>query len=150
PTLLRSLECPAMNEERIRRLNDKPTRRGRYVLYRMQRSQRSEGNLALEYAVERANEMDLPMLAAFALFERYPDANVRHFAFMLERLADVAKGLAQRGIGFAIRRGAPPDPIVDLARDASLVIFATVRYMNANGLKRKFDIDKYVERVAVL
>lgn len=26
-------------------------------------------------------------------------------------------------------------------------IFGTVRYMNANGLKRKFDIDRYVERV---
>ena len=26
-------------------------------------------------------------------------------------------------------------------------IFGTVRYMNANGLKRKFDIDAYVRRV---
>jgi len=26
-------------------------------------------------------------------------------------------------------------------------IFGTVRYMNANGLKRKFDIERYVKRV---
>ena len=29
-------------------------------------------------------------------------------------------------------------------------IFGKVRYMNANGLKRKFDIEKYVEKVAKL
>jgi deoxyribodipyrimidine photo-lyase len=29
-------------------------------------------------------------------------------------------------------------------------IFGTVRYMNANGLKRKFDIERYVERIGNL
>jgi len=29
-------------------------------------------------------------------------------------------------------------------------VFGTVRYMNANGLRRKFDIDAYVHRIAGL
>jgi len=44
----------------------------------MQQPQRAEHNDALEYAVERANEMGLPVLAAFALMDDYPEANARH------------------------------------------------------------------------
>ena len=57
--------------ERIVCLNDAAVDRdGRYVLYWMQQSQRVESNPALEYAIERANELDLPLVAAFGLFVR--------------------------------------------------------------------------------
>ncbi len=112
-----------MRSEQIRLLNDRPVREdGDFVLYWMQRSQRAEGNLALTYAVRKANALELPVLVVFSLFERYPEANERHFAFMLEGLADAAEGLAARGIGFRLIHGAPPDAIFEEVDGAALVV----------------------------
>ncbi|MGA7304678.1 MAG: deoxyribodipyrimidine photo-lyase [Rhodothermales bacterium] len=111
-----------MQDEQIRQLNDRPARNGSYVLYWMQQSQRANANLALEYAIERANEAACPVLVGFVLDERYPEANARHFAFMLQGLVDVAEELAERAIGFVVARGTPPDPIMDLAAEASVVV----------------------------
>jgi len=44
--------------ERIQRLNTKEIANGRYVLCWMQQSQRAEYNHALEYAIERGNDVD--------------------------------------------------------------------------------------------
>ena len=46
-----------IQEERVRRLNDEGVRDGEYVLYWMQQAQRAEYNHALEYAVQKANEL---------------------------------------------------------------------------------------------
>ncbi|MHC4157251.1 MAG: hypothetical protein ACYST6_20385 [Planctomycetota bacterium] len=48
--------------ERINLLNRLPARRGRYVLYWMQAAQRAEHNHALEYAIERANQLSKPLV----------------------------------------------------------------------------------------
>mmetsp|Transcript_15957 Transcript_15957/g.23292 ORF Transcript_15957/g.23292 Transcript_15957/m.23292 type:complete len:112 (-) Transcript_15957:39-374(-) len=57
-----------VDETRISRLNDNDVRRdGKYVLYWMQESVRSRYNHALEYAVERANEVKAPLLAVYGL-----------------------------------------------------------------------------------
>lgn len=47
-----------IQEERVKHLNEKESRNGDYVLYWMQSSHRTEYNHALEYAVQRANELD--------------------------------------------------------------------------------------------
>lgn len=60
-----------IHSERIQQLNTKDIARGRYVLYWMQQSQRAEDNHALEYAIERANEIDQPLLVAFGLMDDY-------------------------------------------------------------------------------
>ena len=73
---------------RVRALNDDPVRPGGYVLYWMQQSQRARFNHALEYAAERANELGQPLAVAFGLTDGYPDANERHYTFMLEGLRD--------------------------------------------------------------
>jgi deoxyribodipyrimidine photo-lyase len=44
--------------ERVQNLNRADVREGDYVLYRMQSSQRGEQNHALEYAAQRANDLD--------------------------------------------------------------------------------------------
>jgi len=59
-----------MRPEQIQYLNDRPVGDGAYVLYWMQRSQRADCNLALEYAVEQANKLGLPVLVVCTLFER--------------------------------------------------------------------------------
>jgi deoxyribodipyrimidine photo-lyase len=56
-----------IQEERIRQLNDKCIREGEYVLYWMQEAQRAEYNHALEYAVQRSNELGQRLLVVFGL-----------------------------------------------------------------------------------
>ena len=111
-----------IHPERIRTLNTRAGRAGRYVLYWMQASQRAGCNHALEFAIRRANEMNLPVVAAFGLTADYPEANERHFAFMLEGLAGTARELANRGIALIVQGGRPPSVAARLAADAALVV----------------------------
>ena len=72
---------------RIRILCDKePDQTGKHLFYWMQQSQRAEHNPALEHAVQLANDLDKPVQVGFGLYEGYPDANERSFAFLLEGL----------------------------------------------------------------
>lgn len=109
--------------ERIRRLScsDHPAS-GRYVLYWMQQSQREAYNPALEFAVGEANRRVQPVVVVFVLMENYPDANERHFAFMLQGLREVALALKKRGVPFVIRRGEPTDVVLEMARDCSVLV----------------------------
>lgn len=108
--------------ERIQRLNDRPAGAGRYVLYWMQQSQRTRCNPALSLAIVEANERDLPLVVGFGLTDAYLHANARHYAFMLQGLAEVQRSLQERGIAFVIRRGAPDEVALALAEAASLVV----------------------------
>lgn len=111
-----------IHNERIERLNSDPPARGRYVLYWMQQSQRAEFNHALEYAIQRANERHEPLLVVFGLTGHYPEANARHYRFMLEGLAETHSSLAARGIRLVIRQGAPADVALSFAAQASVVV----------------------------
>jgi hypothetical protein len=61
-----------IQEERIRPLNEKDVREGDYVLYWMQEAQRAEYNHALEYAVQRANDLEQRLLVVFGLMDVSP------------------------------------------------------------------------------
>ena len=77
---------------------------GTCVVYWMQRSQRATDNPALNIAVRAANALTKPVVVFFGLRRNAHHANYRHYYFMLQGLADVAKGLQKRGIGFVLRR----------------------------------------------
>ncbi|MBA2533861.1 MAG: deoxyribodipyrimidine photo-lyase [Rubrobacter sp.] len=111
-----------IQEERVRDLNDKEVRDGDYVLYWMQSSQRAGQNHALEYAVQRANDLEQRLLVVFGLTDDYPEANLRHYAFMLEGLKDARDALRERGIKFVVRRGQPDEVAIEAGRDASLIV----------------------------
>ena len=111
-----------IHPERIQALNDRPVGDGRYVLYWMQASQRANCNHALEHAIRRADERSLPVVVAFGLTDEYPEANERHYAFMLDGLAETARALDERGVRLVVRRGSPPEVAADLAADAALVV----------------------------
>ncbi len=114
---------PGIQAERVQALNDtEVAAEGAYVLYWMQQAQRAELNHALEYAVHRADELGQPVLVAFGLMDDYPEANRRHYHFMLQGLADVEAALAKRDITFVVLRGHPDDVALRLAQDASLVV----------------------------
>jgi deoxyribodipyrimidine photo-lyase len=112
----------AIHPERIAAANGRDERLGRYVLYWMQQSQRENGNHALEYAAIQANRLGLPLLAAFAVAADYPQANLRHYTFMLEGLRQTRADLARRGVQLVVRAGPPPAVIADLAADAAMVV----------------------------
>ena len=111
-----------VQKERITPLNTKPVRGGRYVLYWMQAAQRAVYNHALEYAIEKADELGKPVVAVFGLTDKYPQANLRHYYFMLEGLLGTQKALESKGTRLVIRRGSPETAAVELAKDASLVV----------------------------
>jgi deoxyribodipyrimidine photo-lyase len=95
---------------------------GRYVLYWMQQSQRASFNHALEFAVQTANNQSQPLLVVFGLTETYPEANWRHYAFLLEGLQDVSQLLTARGVAFRVSMGNPVETALEAANRASVLI----------------------------
>ncbi len=88
----------------------------------MQASQRTEYNYALEYAILQANLRKKPLVVFFGLTDRYPQANLRHYKFMLEGLREVQKELSDRGISFIIKFVSPEIGVLELAKRALIVI----------------------------
>jgi len=86
-----------IEEQRIRSLNNKLPVNGEYILYWMQASQRAEYNHALGYAVEQSNQRNLPLIVYFGLTESFPEANERHYVFMLEGLKQTRQTLRDMG-----------------------------------------------------
>jgi len=111
-----------IHKERVRPLNNEKEKRREYVLYWMQASQRAEYNHALEYAAEQANARGKSLVVFFGLTEKFPEANERHYAFMLEGLREVGRSLDERGIRFVVRHQSPEAGAVAMARRADLTV----------------------------
>ena len=92
-----------IDKERITVLKSKSyNQKENYVIYWMQASQRVNFNHALAYAIELANEKDIPLLVYFQLLPDFPDATSRHYAFMIEGLVELHKDFMQRNIKMII------------------------------------------------
>ena len=76
---------------------------GTCVVYWMQRAQRGIDNPALDVAVEAANALSKPVVVFFAP-RPFPPANLRHYAFLLQGIPEIAEALERRNIGFVLRR----------------------------------------------
>ncbi len=48
---------------------------GDFILYWMQASQRTEDNYALEFAISKANTLDMPFVVFFGITNDFPEAN---------------------------------------------------------------------------
>lgn len=108
---------------RIKNLNDQPANEnGKFVLYWMQQAVRSRFNHALEYAIRLANAQDLPVRAVFGLTDGYPEANERHYAFLLDGLADVQQALCERGIGLHVLLGSPDEVAIHQSKQAHTLV----------------------------
>ncbi len=109
--------------QRIRMLKEgDPRGGGAYVLYWMQAAKRAHGNHALEYAIDRANELDLPLACVFGMTDAFPDGNARHYHFMVEGLAEVEADLAKRHITFHAALGSPDEVALALSKKAALTV----------------------------
>jgi deoxyribodipyrimidine photo-lyase len=111
-----------IHKERIKSLNAKDSQRGDYVLYWMQASQRAGCNHALEYAVRQANELRQPLVVFFGLTDRFPEADERHYAFLLEGLAEVEQELKRKGVRLVVRAVSPEQGALEMSRRASLAV----------------------------
>ena len=100
-----------------------PDPRGKCVVYWMQRAQRGIDNHAVNLAVGIANELGLPLVVYFAAISNFPNANLRHYAFLQQGLVDIEQHLAERNISFVMRR-APNESHERLIHDvqAAMVI----------------------------
>lgn len=108
-----------------------PRHGGEFVLYWIQTTMRAHGNPGLNFAVEQANQLGLPVLVYHGLRPDYPWANDRIHTFILESVADLAADFATRGIPYAFylqpekwdrAADSTPSPLVALANRAALVV----------------------------
>ena len=115
---------------RLRVLVDAPCRRknqgARHVLHWMTSYRRTHYNHALQHAVARAAELDLPLVVFEPLRAGYPHASDRHHAFVVEGMRDTAKRCAAAGVAYLPwiepEPGAGKGLLARLAQDAALVV----------------------------
>jgi len=112
---------------RVRQLNSAGFRSGgEYVLYWSQMNRRADCNQALSFAIELANQLDLPVACYEGLTCSYPHASDRFHRFILEGVAETDKRLAARGIGYTFQlrrqRSDPNDALYHLAARAAAVV----------------------------
>ena len=87
--------------ERVQLLNDKKeNKKARYVLYWMQMFKRTSHNHALKFAIEQANERDLPLVVYEGLKFYYPWASDRLHTFILEGVEEKRKAFEKLGITY--------------------------------------------------
>jgi deoxyribodipyrimidine photo-lyase len=109
-------------EDLVKRLNSSDVKDGQYVLYWMQSSQRTTCNLALDYAVSWANKLDKPLVAFFGLTRSFPEANMRHYTFMLEGLQEAEAHLRELGVKLVVQRQSPESAVVAMSKNACLIV----------------------------
>jgi len=113
--------------QRIRQLNSATVgQRGEYVLYWSQMNRRVDMNQALLYAVELANQHNLPVLVYEALTCTYQYANDRLHTFVLEAVPETARRLQKAGIGYIFylrrKKSDANDTFYKLAKHAAAVV----------------------------
>ena len=94
-----------MQKERFNLIHEAPFKNEGPVLYWLQHTQRIDQNYALYQGVQIANDLSKPLQVVFILNPDYPDANVRHFHFMLEGIETLFNKLKAMGVDARIIQG---------------------------------------------
>lgn len=111
-----------MTTDRLIRHYQAEHMRGSFVLYWMQQAQRIGTNPALDYAIQRAEVMHLPLVVLFVISGAVPEANLRHYTFMMQGIAEVSTQFTKLGISFYLACGEPVDIVLHLAGQAAEVV----------------------------
>jgi len=91
------------------------------VVYHMSRDQRVQDNWALLFAQQLADQRETMFFVVFTLMPHYPNANKRHFDFLIKGLQQVEKELIEKNI-----------PFVLLVNDQPMKVFA--QYIKKHGV----------------
>jgi len=62
------------------------------------------------------------VVVVFGVTDDYPEANERHYAFMLEGLRDVSIALKKKKIQFVLQHQSPDEAALSLAKDAAFLV----------------------------
>lgn len=111
-----------MRKERIRIYPKESNLQGECILYRMQASVRTQQNFALNYAIQLANEYLIPLHIVYCLDANYPEANLRHFTFLVQGLRDVEKQTVEMGCRFEILAGSPEQTLRPFLQKALKIV----------------------------
>ena len=126
--------------ERIQQLNDRELNEGgKYVVYWMQESMRAYENPALEYAIRWANELNKYCVVVFTLIDDFPEANLRHYKFLIEGLKEAADRITERGIKFLLLHGARAEKIAGFVDDHEVCAVVTDRAYTRHERKWRSD-----------
>lgn len=111
-----------VDSTRIKVLNTQGQQKGQYVLYWMQSAQRTIHNHALYHAIEIANQKCLPLRVVFVVVKNFPNANTRHYEFMIEGLIETERALKAIGCDFYYEVGDLEEMVLKHASDAEMCI----------------------------
>ena len=96
---------------------------GLCVLYWMRRSLRARDNPALETAIQVGNALGKPVLVFFGLVP-VANANLRHYAFLMQGFPEIHEELTRRKVGFVLRRY-PENSVVKLCDEVQAALLVT-------------------------
>jgi deoxyribodipyrimidine photo-lyase len=107
--------------------HDTPCANARYVLYWMQIHRRAYQNQALNFAIEQANKLGLPLVVYEGLRPDYDQANDRIHQFIIEGAINNHKDFAKRGIRYCFYLMRDPQQgnrraVAQLAQEAALLV----------------------------
>lgn len=120
-----------IENERIKKVNNKGVnKKAEFGLYFMQASQRIKDNKALAFAISMANENKLTLVTVFNLIPVFPNANLRHYYFMIEGLRELKVEFKKRGLPFEIIGGYYEENLAKLSKHAAFVVtdYGYLRY----------------------
>ena len=95
------------------------------VVYWMQRDQRTDDNWALIFAQLKAKENDQPLIVVFNIVNKFLDATLRQYTFMIEGLKEVEQNLNKLNIPFQLLIGSPEKTIPEFIEKNNAGIFVT-------------------------
>ncbi|PPK85073.1 deoxyribodipyrimidine photo-lyase type II [Neolewinella xylanilytica] len=130
----------SVTAERLQQLNDKELKEGgKYVVYWMQESMRAYENPALEYAIRWANDLDTYCVVVFTLIDDFPEANLRHYKFLIEGLKEAADRITERGIKFILLHGPRAEKIAGFVKENDVCAVVTDRAYTRHERKWRSD-----------
>lgn len=110
-------------KDRVKILNEKEIiHENDFITYWMQASQRVNYNHALYKAITLSNKINKPLIVCFVITDDFPEANARHYHFMLEGILEVKKMLKEKGIPLIIKKGNIVETIISISEKSCCLI----------------------------
>ncbi|MDD3051311.1 MAG: deoxyribodipyrimidine photo-lyase [Candidatus Cloacimonetes bacterium] len=131
-----------IEKERIKKIGTTLNVSRDFVIYWMQSAQRIYYNHTLAYSIEESVKENIPLIVYFEIIDSFPEANYRHFQFMLQGLKDISDKLRKKNITFLISY--TPDDLflnlIYLSKRAEIIV--TDRgYLSCQKVWREFVAD---------